>query len=166
MSSTDKNLSDLNYNIDGDTSELRIAIVRSEWNAEITSRLLNGAKSALVKMGISDKHIRIIDVPGSFELPMGAQMLLDECDPLPGAVICLGCVIRGETSHFEYVSHSVSQGIKDVSLKYNVPVIFGVLTDDNKEQSLSRSGGNLGNKGEESAVTAVRMALLQRNLRR
>ncbi len=165
MSSTDKNLSDLNYNVEGDTSDLRIAIICSEWNSDITGRLLDGAKSALEKMGISEKHIRIIDVPGSFELPMGAQMLLDECDPVPGAVICLGCVIRGETSHFEYVSQSVSQGIKDVSLKYNVPVVFGVLTDDNKEQSLSRSGGIHGNKGEEAAVTAVRMAMIQRNLR-
>ena len=118
------------------------------------------------KIGISDKHIRIIDVPGSFELPIGAQMLLDECDPLPGAVICIGSVIRGETSHFDFVCQSVSLGIKDVSLKYNVPVIFGVLTDDNMDQSLSRSGGNLGNKGEEAAVTAVQMAILQRRLRR
>ncbi len=166
MSSTDKNLSDLNYNLEGDASEIRIAIVYSEWNAEITGKLLEGAVSSLERLGVPEKHVRIISVPGSFELPIGAQMLLDECDPLPGAVICLGCVIRGETSHFEYVSHTVSQGIKDVSLKYNVPVIFGVLTDDNKEQSLSRSGGIHGNKGEEAAVTAVQMALLQRNLRR
>jgi 6,7-dimethyl-8-ribityllumazine synthase len=166
MSSSDKNLSDLNYSIQEECSELRIAIVRSEWNDEITDRLMKGSLEGLHKFGVTDKHIRIIEVPGSFELPLGAQMLLEECDPLPSAVICLGCVIRGETSHFEYVSQSVAQGIKDVGLKYNVPVIFGVLTDDNKEQSLSRSGGSLGNKGEEAAVTAVRMALLQRKIRR
>ena len=166
MSSTDKNLSDLDYSSHEECSELRISIVRSVWNDEITSRLLSGALESLLRMGVTEKHIRVIEVPGSFELPMGAQMLLEECDPLPSAVICLGCVIRGETSHFEYVSQAVSQGIKDVGLKYNVPVIFGVLTDDNREQSLSRSGGSLGNKGDEAAVTAVKMALLQRKIRR
>ena len=166
MSSNDKNLSDLNYNVEGDTSELRIGIVRSEWNDEITGGLHKGALDALHRLGVIDKHIRSIDVPGSYELPLGAQMLIEECDPLPSAVICLGCVIRGETSHFEYVSQSVSLGIKDVGLKYNLPVIFGVLTDDNIEQSRARSGGELGNKGEEAAVTAVQMALLQRKIRK
>ncbi len=166
MSSSDKNLSDLDYNIDGETADLRIAIVRSEWNEDITNNLLKGALESLEKMGVTEKHIRVIEVPGSYELPMGAQMLLEECDPLPGAVICLGSVIRGETSHFDYVCQAVSQGIKDVSLKYNVPVIFGVLTDDTKEQSIARSGGIHGNKGEEAAVTAVKMAILQRHLRR
>ena len=166
MSSQDKNLSDLNYHLEGDTSEMRIAIVVSEWNADITERLLDGCKTALRKLEVEDRHIRIIRVPGAFELPIGAQMLLEECDPLPSAVICLGCIIKGETDHFKFVSHSVSSGVKDISLKYNLPVIFGVLTDDNKEQSLDRSGGALGNKGEEAAVTAVQMALLQRKLRR
>ena len=166
MSSTDKNLSDLDFNIEGNAAELRIAIVRSEWNTDITTRLLEGALKSLKIMGVPDKHIRVVDVPGSFELPMGAQMLIEEYDPLPSAVICLGCVIRGETSHFDYVCQAVALGVKDVGLKYNVPVIFGVLTDNEKSQSIARSGGDLGNKGEEAALTAVQMALLQRRLRK
>lgn len=166
MSTADKNLSDLNYHLEGDSSELRIFIVKAAWNEEITSRLLDGAMQALDNFDIPQNHRRVIEVPGSFELPMGAQMLLEECDPPPSAVICLGAVIRGETSHFDYVCQAVSQGIKDVGLKYNIPVIFGVLTDDNKDQSLARSGGVHGNKGEEAAVTAVQMAMLQRKLRR
>ena len=165
MSSLDKNLSDLDYNTTELCSELKIAIITSEWNGEITDRLLSGAKSALEKFGVVEKNIKSISVPGSFELPMGAQMFIEESDPLPHAIICLGCVIRGETSHFDFVCNAVSQGIKDVALKYNIPVVFGVLTDDNKDQSLARSGGALGNKGEEAGVTAVKMALLQRNLR-
>lgn len=166
MSSQDKNLSDLSYEGADQASELKIAIIRSEWNSDITERLLHGAIESLHKYGIADKNIKVIHVPGSFELPIGAQMVLECQDPQPHAVICLGCVIRGETSHFDYVSQAVSSGIKDVGLKYNVPVIFGVLTDDKKEQSLARSGGELGNKGEEAAVTAVKMALIQRKLRK
>lgn len=166
MSSQDKSLSDLNYPTDAESSDLRIALICSEWNKDITERMLKGALEALERMQVSDKNIRVVHVPGSFELPLGAQIFIEETEPSPNAVICLGCVIRGETSHFEYVSSTVAQGIKDVGLKYNIPVIFGVLTDDNKEQSLARSGGALGNKGEEAAVTAVRMALLQRKLLR
>lgn len=166
MSTADKNLSDLDYNLEGDTAEIRIAIVVSEWNAEITGRLKQGCRNALKRMGIKESYIREISVPGSFELPMGAQMIIEACDPQPSAVVCLGSIIRGETSHFEYVCQAASQGIKDVGLKYNIPVIFGVLTDNNKEQSLARSGGNLGNKGEEAAVSAVKMALLPRKIRR
>ncbi len=166
MSSLDKNLSDLNYNLSDSAAELKIALVHSEWNEEITSRLLQGCLDALSKMGVGEKNISSISVPGSFELPLGAQMLIEHNDPKPNAVICLGCIIRGETSHFDYVAQNVSSGIKDVGLKYNIPVIFGVLTDDMKSQSLDRSGGKHGNKGEEAAVTAVRMALLQRQLRR
>lgn len=166
MSTADRNPLDFNLNFEAEASDLRIAIVRSQWNDDITRRLLDGAVETLKRFGIADKHLRVIDVPGSFELPLGAQMLLEECDPLPGAVICLGCIIRGETSHFEYVAQTVSSGIKDVGLKFNLPVVFGVLTDDNKQQSLDRSGGKYGNKGEEAAVTAVQMAVLQRRLRR
>lgn len=166
MSSADKIYTEADYKVDGPASELRIAIVRSVWNEDITSRLLDGALKSLHKFGISDKHIKVIDVPGSFELSIGAQMLLQECDPLPAAVICLGCVIKGETSHYQYINQTTAMGLKDVALKFNVPVIFGVLTDDSREQSLARSGGALGNKGEEAAITAVQMGLLQRRLRR
>ncbi|MEQ8323222.1 MAG: 6,7-dimethyl-8-ribityllumazine synthase [Vicingaceae bacterium] len=165
MSSQDKNLSDLTYEGAELASDFEISIVCAEWNGEVTERLLDGAKHALSKYRIPEKNISIIRVPGSFELPLGAQMILESQDPKPHAVICLGAVIRGETSHFDYVCQAVSNGIKDVGLKYNVPVVFGVLTDDNKAQSLARSGGELGNKGEEAAVTGVKMALLQRRLR-
>ena len=166
MSSQDKNLSDLNYELSESPAELKIAIVFSEWNEEITSRLLQGCRDGLEKIGISEKNIMEVSVPGSYELPMGAQMVIEHTDPKPNAVVCLGCIIRGETSHFDFVAQGVSAGIKDVSLKYNLPVVFGVLTDDNKEQSMHRSGGRHGNKGEEAAVTAVKMAMLQRSLLR
>lgn len=165
MSSQDKNLSDLNYDLSGDASELKISVVHSEWNKEITHRLLAGCLQSLKDMGVDEKNITSISVPGSFELPMGAQMLIESTDPKPNAVICLGCIIRGETSHFDFVAQSVSSGVKDVALKFSIPVVFGVLTDDTKTQSLDRSGGQHGNKGEEAAVTAIRMALLQRKLR-
>ena len=165
MSSQDKNLSDLNYDLSGDASELKISVVHSEWNKEITHRLLAGCLQSLKDMGVDEKNITSISVPGSFELPMGPQMLIESTDPKPNAVICLGCIIRGETSHFDFVAQSVSSGVKDVALKFSIPVVFGVLTDDTKTQSLDRSGGQHGNKGEEAAVTAIRMALLQRKLR-
>lgn len=145
---------------------MRIAIVRSMWHADITARLLEGSLNALARLGVGENRLKIIEVPGSYELPIGAQIMLEECDPLPSAVICLGCVIRGETSHFDYICQAVAGGISQVALKYNLPVVFGVLTDDNIEQSMARSGGTMGNKGEEAALTAVKMSLLHRKLRR
>jgi 6,7-dimethyl-8-ribityllumazine synthase len=141
---------------------MRIGIVVSEWNNDITDNLLRGAVETLTECGASLDYIKIIYVPGSFELPSGAQMLLENTSV--EAVITLGCVIRGETPHFDFVCNACAQGVKDVSIKYNKPVIFGLLTDNNVEQSRARSGGNLGNKGVEAAVTAIKMIALQRQL--
>jgi 6,7-dimethyl-8-ribityllumazine synthase len=145
-----------------DVQSMRIGIVVSEWNNDITDNLLRGAVETLTECGASLDYIKIIYVPGSFELPSGAQMLLENTSV--EAVITLGCVIRGETPHFDFVCNACAQGVKDVSIKYNKPVIFGLLTDNNVEQSRARSGGNLGNKGVEAAVTAIKMIALQRQL--
>lgn len=141
---------------------MKISIVVSEWNEDVTNGLLKGAVSTLKQYGIKESDLQIEFVPGSYELPIAAQMLIEAKNP--DAVICLGCVIQGETRHFDFVCEAVSQGVKDVSLKYNKAVIFGVLTDNNKEQSLARSGGALGNKGDEAAVTAIKMVELQKRL--
>jgi 6,7-dimethyl-8-ribityllumazine synthase len=145
-----------------DVQSMRIGIVVSEWNNDITDNLLRGAVETLTECGASLDYIKIIYVPGSFELPSGAQMLLENSSV--EAVITLGCVIRGETPHFDFVCNACAQGVKDVALKYKKPVIFGLLTDNNVEQSRARSGGNLGNKGVEAAVTAIKMIALQRQL--
>ena len=145
-----------------DVQSMRIGIVVSEWNNDITDNLLRGAVETLTECAASLDYIKIIYVPGSFELPSGAQMLLENTSV--EAVITLGCVIRGETPHFDFVCNACAQGVKDVSIKYNKPVIFGLLTDNNVEQSRARSGGNLGNKGVEAAVTAIKMIALQRQL--
>ncbi|MBT3962549.1 MAG: 6,7-dimethyl-8-ribityllumazine synthase, partial [Flavobacteriales bacterium] len=109
-----------------------------------------------------DSNIKTLKVPGSYELPLGAQWAIEKHEL--DAVICVGSVIRGETAHFDYVCQAVSQGVKDVSLEYNLPVIFGVLTDDNIEQSRARSGGEHGNKGTEAALTALEMLALRDSL--
>ena len=163
MATSNKNLSDFGDQSIPNANGLKIGIVVSEWNHEITGNLLSGARETLIKYGCSENDIYVEGVPGSFELPLGAQFMLENKALNLDAVICLGCVIRGETSHFDYVCQATALGIKDVGIKYNKPVIFGVLTDDNIEQSRARSGGQHGNKGDESAVTAIKMAVLQRN---
>jgi 6,7-dimethyl-8-ribityllumazine synthase len=141
---------------------MRFAIVVADWNREITWALLDGALSTLKKHGASDKNIIVKHVPGSFELTIGAQLVAenDEVD----AVICLGCVIQGETPHFTYICQGVTQGITQLNLEYNMPFIFGVLTTNDKQQALDRSGGIHGNKGDEAAITAIKMAALQRDM--
>lgn len=157
-----KNLSNYDRSQLPDVQSMRIGIVVSEWNNDITDNLLRGAMETLTECGASLDHLKIIYVPGSFELPSGAQMLLENTSV--EAVITLGCVIRGETPHFDFVCQTCADGVKDVALKYKKPVIFGVLTDNTLEQSRARSGGNLGNKGVEAAVTAIKMIALQRQL--
>lgn len=158
MATENKNLSEYT-DLPKVNEKWRIAIVKAEWNQEITDGLYDGAMSLLVNAGMSGNSIESLTVPGSYELPLGAQWAIDKYDV--DAVICLGSVIRGETSHFDYVCQAVSQGIKDVSLGYGLPVIFGVLTDDNIEQSRARSGGKHGNKGTEAAFTALKMLHLR-----
>jgi 6,7-dimethyl-8-ribityllumazine synthase len=142
-----------------DASEMRFGIVISDWNRQVTWSLLEGAISTLSKHGAKDKNIIIRHVPGSFELTLGAQFLA-EYDDLD-AVICLGCVIQGDTPHFTYICQGVTQGITQLNLDYNIPFIFGVLTTNTQQQAIDRAGGKLGNKGDEAAVTAIKMAALQ-----
>jgi len=140
-------------------SEMRFGIVVSDWNSEITGALLSGATKTLSLHGVTAENIVVKHVPGTFELTLGGQWLA-EYDDLDG-VICLGCVIQGETPHFTYICQGVTQGITQLNLDYNIPFIFGVLTTLTREQALQRAGGIHGNKGDEAAVTAIRMAALQ-----
>ena len=132
-----------------------IGIIVSEWNDQITDSLLSAAHEVLIAHGGKQKNIIIKYVPGSFELPLAAQYLASQKDI--DAVICLGCVIQGETRHFDFICDAVANGITNVALKYNKPVIFGVLTTNNIQQALDRAGGKHGNKGEEAGITAVKM---------
>ncbi len=136
-------------------SNKKFAIVVADWNEDVTEPLFEGAYHALIKMGVKKSNIVRKNVPGSFELPLAAQWEAEKKDI--AAVICLGCVIQGDTPHFDYVCQGVSYGIMKVNLKTNKPVAFGVLTTLTKKQAMERAGGKLGNKGEEAALTVVRM---------
>lgn len=156
------NLSDYDPDLVPDASKMRFGIVVSDWNHQITSSLLYGAVETLKKHGASENNIVVRHVPGSFELTLGAQFLA-EYDDLD-AIICLGCVIQGETPHFSYICQGVTHGITQLNLDYNIPFIFGVLTTLNLDQAKERSGGKYGNKGAEAAITAIKMAALQREM--
>jgi len=161
MASENNNLSFYNKKHLPNGKQFNIGIVVSTWNSDVTSGLLAGAKETLLDLGVINANIILLNVPGSFELIYGAKILSKRDVDV---IICLGSVIKGETKHFDYVCSAVSTGIKDLNIKLNIPVIFGVLTDNNLEQALNRSGGKLGNKGVESAVTAIIMAdLNQKN---
>lgn len=133
----------------------KFAIVVAEWNSEITEALYSGALDTLLKNGAVKENIIRKTVPGSFELTLGAQWMAEheEVD----AVVCIGCVIQGDTKHFDFICQAVAQGLTTVSLKYNKPVIFGVLTPNTHQQALDRAGGKHGNKGDEAAITAIKM---------
>tara|TARA_R110002073_G_scaffold139232_2_gene289355 strand:+ start:131182 stop:131655 length:474 start_codon:yes stop_codon:yes gene_type:complete len=138
---------------------LRFGIVVSEWNPEITENLFNGALQTLIENGALPENIIRQNVPGSFELIYGCKHLI-QSNKLLDAVIAIGCVIQGETKHFDFVCEAVSQGIKDLNLQYDIPTIFCVLTDNTQQQSIDRSGGKHGNKGVECAIAAIKMASL------
>ncbi|WP_257668868.1 6,7-dimethyl-8-ribityllumazine synthase [Parapedobacter tibetensis] len=163
MASNNKSLSDFSHIAVASATPYRFGIVASQWNAEVTGSLLKGAYEVLKKHGTLGENIRIVHVPGSYELTSGADILLR--DGTLDAVICLGCVIQGETKHFDYICSAVAHGITNLALKHNIPVIFGVLTTDNLQQALDRAGGKHGNKGEEAAVTAIQMATLNATMR-
>lgn len=158
MSSELKNLS--SYNKDEVPSGARssFGIVVSEWNSEITDALLQGAIQTLLDNGTDERDIHIQHVPGAFELPFGASELSTK--KKFDAIICLGCIIQGETRHFEFIASAVANGIMQVSLKEELPVIFGVLTTNDLQQAKERSGGKHGNKGVEAAITALKMTAL------
>lgn len=155
MASKKKNLSTYSEGNIGDISGSKFGIVVSEWNAEVTEALFEGAYDTLIKHGAGKDNIYKTYVPGSFELSLGSQWLAERPDI--DAVIALGCVIQGETKHFDFICDAVAKGIIDVSLKFNKPVIFGVLTPNSMKQALDRSGGKHGNKGDEAAITAIKM---------
>jgi 6,7-dimethyl-8-ribityllumazine synthase len=155
MSSANKNLSEFQTNKLPEIQDKKFAILVSEWNEEVTNALYVGAYETLIKHGAQEKNIITQTVPGSFELTLGAQKMAQKPDV--DAVICLGCVIQGETKHFDFICQAVAQGITDVSIKFNKPVIFGVLTPNTQEQAMDRAGGKHGNKGDEAAITAIKM---------
>lgn len=155
MASTLKNLSEYSNKNIFNISDKKFAIIVSEWNTEITESLYRGAVDTLLKEGAHEENITRKNVPGSFELTLGAQYMAQDREI--DAIICIGCIIQGETRHFDFICMAVANGITEVGLKYNKPVIFGVLTPENQEQALARAGGIHGNKGDEAAITAIKM---------
>ena len=159
MATENKNLSQYDKNIIPNAESLRFGIITSQWNEQITYGMRNGAIETLKDCGAIDDNILLWEVPGSFELVHATKRMLDtnEVD----AIIVIGCVIQGETRHFDFVCQGVTQGIAQLNAEQSkVPIIFCVLTDNTFQQSLDRSGGKLGNKGVEAAITAIKMALL------
>jgi 6,7-dimethyl-8-ribityllumazine synthase len=157
MSSAHQSLSALPKNLPN-AEPFQFGIVVSEWNEEITGALLNGATEALTLAGTKKENITIKYVPGSFELTAGASLFLNE--KKWDAIICLGCVIQGETRHFDFICDAVANGLTQLSIQHNKPVIFGVLTPNTMQQALDRAGGKYGNKGFEAGITAIKMAAL------
>jgi 6,7-dimethyl-8-ribityllumazine synthase len=162
MNKKNKNLSEFSNFSHTLSLKTRIGILVSEWNPEITDSLCKGTVKTLIEQGIKKELIQIHKVPGSFELPLGAQYLIENAEV--DAVICLGCVIQGETRHFEFICQAVSQQIAKLNTDYNMPVIFGILTTDTFEQAKARSGGKHGNKGVEAAIAAIKMLQLRDNI--
>ena len=154
-----KNLSEYVLSSVPPGNDMKFGIVVSEWNYDVTGALMRGAVETLKKHGVLEKNILIKHVPGSFELTLGGQFFAEYTDV--DAIILLGCVIQGETRHFDFICQGVTKGATDLNIKYNLPVIFGLLTTQNQQQALDRAGGKLGNKGDEAAVTALKMVALQ-----
>ncbi|MFK7796615.1 MAG: 6,7-dimethyl-8-ribityllumazine synthase [Aureispira sp.] len=155
MSSADKNLSVYDENNLPDASEWEFGIIVADWNEEITHALYEGCYDTLIKHGVEAENIHTLQVPGAFELPQGARIL--HKNESVDATICLGCVIKGETTHNEYINMSVAQALQNLALTSGKPFVFGLLTPNDKQQALDRAGGKYGNKGVEAAVTAIRM---------
>lgn len=158
MASALKNLSTYDENNIPDAAELSFGVVVADWNRDITHKLYEGCVETLLKHGAKEENIHVVQVPGTFELPAGARILAGR-EKLQ-AVVCIGCVIKGETKHDEYINNAVSQGLVNLSVATGKPFIFGVLTPNTHEQAMDRAGGKYGNKGVEAAVTALRMAAL------
>ena len=153
------NLSHFNKEEVPNAKGLTFGIVVSDWNGSVTDGLCKGATDTLIECGVNSNDIVKYDVPGSYELVFGAKIASKN---KPDAIICLGSIIQGETKHFDFVCNAVSMGIKDLNISLDIPVIFGVLTDNNMQQAINRSGGKYGNKGIEAAITAIKMAVLNR----
>ncbi len=162
MATSLKNLSDYDINSVPSANGMKFAIVVAEWNYEITGALLQGAVDTLKKHGTWEKNILVKHVPGTFELTFAASAIMQTEDV--DAVIVLGCVIQGDTRHFDFICQGVTQGITDLNTEGDIPVIFGVLTTENQQQALDRAGGKHGNKGDEAAFTAIKMVALNHSL--
>jgi 6,7-dimethyl-8-ribityllumazine synthase len=162
MATEGKNLSNLEEFQLTQPDKIKVGLVVASWNNKITDRLTSGATQALKKYGVLDENIQIHYVPGTFELPLGAQYLLDK--NVVDGVICIGCVIQGETKHFDYVCQGATNGIMSIGLRYNKPATFCVLTDQNEQQSIDRSGGKHGNKGTECAISFLKMIELKKSI--
>ena len=158
MATAGKNLSEYDKAQLPEAKNMRIGLVVSEWNSQITENLYQGAYNTLVDCGVKEDQIIRWNVPGSFELTFGCKKMIEELEP--DAVIAIGSVIRGETKHFDFVAGATAEGIKDLNVKYDSPCIFCVLTDDTLQQAIDRSGGAHGNKGAEAAIAAIKMASL------
>jgi 6,7-dimethyl-8-ribityllumazine synthase len=159
MATANKNLSNYNKNTTPNAKDFRFGVVVSEWNDAITNGLYRGVEAALLDCGAISENIIRWNVPGSFELIYGAKKMIET--QKVDVVITIGCVIKGETMHFEFVCEGVTQGIKDLNVLSDVPTIFCLLTDNTEQQSIDRSGGKHGNKGTEAAIAAIKMAFLR-----
>lgn len=144
-----------------DASALRIGVVVSRFNEFITEQLTKGALEALEKRGCRGENVRVVKVPGAWELPIAAKALARECD----AIVALGAVVRGDTPHFEYVAGGAADGLQKVSIETGVPIAFGVLTTDDMQQAMDRAGGKSGNKGSDAAEAAIELANLMKQLK-
>ena len=163
MSTANNNLSFYNPAEIPSAENFRIAILVADWNIEITGAMCDGALNTLMECNAKTENIAVMHVPGSFELSGGAAMIASTANY--DAIICLGCIIQGETRHFEFIAQAVANGLTTISIQYNLPVIFGVLTTDTLTQALDRSGGKMGNKGVEAALTAIKMIELKNKLK-
>ncbi len=159
MATSFKNLSKYDPEKVPDASGMKFGIVVSEWNEEVTAALAEGAMQTLKKHGCPEANIHVLTVPGSFELIYGSRLAAEKY--ALDAVIALGCVIQGETRHFDFICQGVTHGIAELNLEYDIPFIFGVLTTKNQQQARERSGGKHGNKGDEAAITAIKMVGLK-----
>ena len=155
MATAYQNLSSYDASKVPDATNMRVAIVVAEWNESITEKLLEGACNTLEKHGVKSEDIYVSHVPGTFELTFGAQQMAEHYQP--DAVIAIGCVVRGDTPHFDYICEGVTVGLTKLNTLYSIPFIFGVLTTNDMQQALDRAGGKLGNKGDEAAITAIKM---------
>ncbi|MFI5171779.1 MAG: 6,7-dimethyl-8-ribityllumazine synthase [Chitinophagales bacterium] len=162
MGAKHQNLSNYREETVPSGENFRIGIIVSEWNGIYTEKLYQGCYNILLKHKVNLENIVTVYVPGSFELPQAAQLLMEsqELD----AIICLGCIIKGETDHDRYIAAAVAHGLMNLSIDYSTPVIFGLLTTENEEQAADRTGGKYGNKGDEAAITALKMAALRAKL--
>ena len=162
MATALKNLSEYNKELVPNGADFKVGIVVSEWNDQITFNLFKGAQQALLENGVKEENIQMQFVSGAFELPLGSQYFCEQ--EIVDGVIAIGVVIQGETKHFDFVCSGTTQGIMDVMIKYNKPVAFCLLTDNNIQQSIDRSGGKHGNKGIEAAIACIKMIANKKEL--